>query len=69
MNARGLLAAGYVRREDGTYAHEVSFVGQVQGRSASGIVATETLVRSSTGKLLRVERSRRALAMRGKLAP
>lgn len=67
MNARGLLAAGYVARPDGTFARQVSFVGE--GRSASGIVATETLVRSSTGKLLRVERSGRALARRGKLAP
>ena len=61
MNARGLLAAGYVRRPDGTLARTVRF--------GSPSNATETLVRSSTGKLLRVERSGRALARRGKVAP
>lgn len=60
MNARGLLAAGYVRREDGTFAREVKF-----GAPGTSCNATETLVRSATGKLLRVERSARAEARRG----
>lgn len=63
MNARGLLAAGYVRREDGTFAKRVEFLTWPCDNNWR---EPEVLIRSSTGKLLRVERSGRALARRGR---
>ena len=54
------LPAGYTSRGDGTYARTVTFIA----RRPDGIdrVARETLVRDARGKLLRVERSKGALA-------
>ncbi len=52
MNTRPL---GYVRRADGLFEKRVEWVQR--GRNW---VAPETLVRSRTGRLLRVERSGRA---------
>ena len=50
----------YQRRPDGTYAKTVGFPSKHHSR---GIESRETLVRSSTGKLLRVERTKRALSL------
>ncbi len=52
------LPAGYTRRPDGTYAKTVTFTAP----RANGVIergGTETLVRSPSGRLLRVERGKR----------
>lgn len=54
------ILAGYSRREDGTYAHRIEFMGSHDGRSRG----FETLVRNKDGRLLRVERSARARTKR-----
>ncbi len=53
------LPAGYTSRTDGTYEKRVEWVQR--GRNW---VAPVTLVRSLSGRLLRVERGKRALAQR-----
>ena len=50
---------GYTRRDDGTFAKTVTFGWGVTKKHT----ATETLVRSRSGRLLRVERSARAIAL------
>jgi hypothetical protein len=52
---------GYTRRADGTYAKTVEFVEQRGGMLDTKCV--ETLVRSRSGRLLRVERTKRALSL------
>jgi len=61
MNLDRLLS-GYTRRPDGTYARQVTFVSKRLDRSDG--IARETLVRDARGRLLRVERTQRALALR-----
>ncbi len=53
------LPTGYVRRPDGLFEKRVEWVQR--GRNW---VAPATLVRSRTGRLLRVERTRNALSRR-----
>ncbi len=53
------LPAGYRSRGDGTYEKRIEWVQR--GRNW---VAPAVLVRSRTGRLLRVERGKRALAQR-----
>jgi len=62
MNLAHLLS-GYTRRPDGTYARQVTF--SARSPSGGGTQATETIVRSAKGRLLRVERVKLALARRG----
>jgi len=50
----------YECRSDGTYAKTVGFPSKHHSR---GIESRETLVRSGTGRLLRVERTKRALSL------
>jgi len=55
-------AYGYVSREDGTYARTVTF--SARSPSGGGTQATETIVRSASGRLLRIERSNHARTKR-----
>jgi hypothetical protein len=55
MNGRLLHEAGYVSRPSGVWAKTVRF--------GPPLCCAETLVRSASGRLLRVERSKRAQAL------
>ncbi len=57
-----ILPRGYVRRPDGTCAKAVEFAVHDAGDGFG--TERETLVRSATGKLLRVERSGRVQTKR-----
>ena len=53
------LPAGYQHRADGTYARTITFAFGSRPSNR----AVETLVRSASGRLLRVERTKRALSL------
>lgn len=55
---------GYRQREDGTYARQVTFSARSPSGGGTQATETETLVRDARGRLLRVERTKRALAHR-----
>jgi len=53
------MPTGYARRADGTYARTITFAFGSRPSNR----AVETLVRSASGRLLRVERTKRALSL------
>ena len=53
---------GYVRRADGDYEKRCEFLER--GRKREQTYCIERLIRSASGRLLRVERSKRAQALR-----